>query len=346
MRDWLRLLRNHGFRIDPPFWPRAFLATFGAGVTSLLARFEEPIAHGRVDSELWERPVFILGLPRSGTSHLFELLAQSPSLCFPTRFDAFNPHTFLLLRLAGVFSLLAKMPKFKRAMDNLRVGWDSPEEDIVALSVLTSMGERIRMVFPRDSSGSRNSEEIDSHKDEESLAMMRALRGFSRKLALLHSKRVLFKSPGHITRVREILQVFPKAKFVAIFRNPLHQSASIKNIRESGNAFWCALQWPQAIENSPALVRQGLNLREYFASRAMIPVGNLVEITFEEFVLDRGRIIQKICEILELTPPPDSEKLNATALNERPPSIPPESWIPLIREHYKPLFDAGIYTRP
>jgi LPS sulfotransferase NodH len=346
MRDWLCLLRDHGFRIDPPFWPRALLATVGASVTSILARFEEPLAHGRVESDLWERPVFILGLPRSGTTHLFELLSESPDLCFPTRFDAFNPHTFLLLRRAGVFAVLAKLPKFKRAMDNLRVGWDSPEEDIVALTVLTSTGERIRQIFPRDSSWMWNSAKIDSRKREQSIEIMQALRAFSRKLVLLHSKRVLFKSPGHMARVREILQVFPKAKFVAVFRNPLHQAASIKNIRQSGNPFWCALQWPRGVKNNLAFEHQGAGLREYFESRALIPPGNLVEITFEELISDRVRTIQKLCAALTLTPPPSSKNLNATARHARPPGVPPESWIPLIREHYKPLFDAGLYPRP
>jgi hypothetical protein len=346
MRDWLRLLRNHGFRIDPPFWPRAFLATVGAGVTSILARFEEPLDSAWVDTELWEQPVFILGLPRSGTTHLFELLAESPSLCFPTRFDTFNPHTFLLLRRTGLFALLARMPKFKRAMDNLRVGWDSPEEDTVALSVLTSMGERIHQMFPQDWSRAGTPVTIDSRGREESVVMMQALRAFSRKLVLLHSKQVLLKSPGHIARVREILQVFPKAKFVAIFRNPLHQASSLKNIRQSGNPFWCALQWPRAVEIPSILEHHGARLREYFDSRTLIPEGSLVEITFEELVSDRVRIIRKICESLALDPPPDSEKLSATARNARPPGNPPAEWIPLIREHYRPLFDAGLYHRP
>ncbi|MEN9469382.1 MAG: hypothetical protein RL630_1115 [Verrucomicrobiota bacterium] len=346
MRDWLRMLYSHEFRVDPPFWPRALLATVGAGVTSILARFEEALARGHVDSDLWERPVFILGLPRSGTSHFFELLALSPSLCFPTRFDAFNPHTFLLLRRVGLFAVLAMLPKFKRAMDNLRVGWDSPEEDIVALTVLTSAGERIRQIFPQDSSWAGNSEKIDSRKRGESMEMLEALRAFSRKLVLLHSKRVLFKTPGHIARVREILQVFPKAKFVAVFRNPLHQAASIKNIRQSGNPFWCALQWPRAVDNDRAFGQHGAGLREYFDSRVLIPPGNLVEITFEELISNRMQVIRKICDRLALTPPHDGEKLNATARHARQPGVPPESWIPLIREHYKPLFDAGLYPRP
>jgi len=344
--DWWRLLREHRFSIDLIFWPRAVLATLGAAVTSLLARLEPKVTPALVDAELVERPVFILGLPRSGTTHLFELLSQSPDLCFPTRFDAFNPHTFLLLRRMGLFALLSKLPKFKRAMDNVRVGWDSPEEDIVALAILASKGERLSHMFPRDSAKTKNLPIDISEKRAKSLGLVRSLRPFLQKLIYVHGKRVLLKSPGHITRVREILQVFPKAKFVAILRNPLHQAASVKNIRQSGNPFWCALQWPRAVESTFAFELYGKSLREYFDSRTLIPEGSLVEITFEELVSDRARIIRKICESLALVPPPDSEKLNATARNARPPGDPPESWIPLIREHYKPLFDAGLYPRP
>jgi hypothetical protein len=322
------------------------LATLGATVTSMLARFEERVTPEPVDAELLEKPVFILGLPRTGTSHLFELLSQSPDLCFPTRFDVFNPHSFLLLRRIGLCALLSKLPKFKRAMDNLRVGWDSPEEDIVALTVLEAKGERLLQMFPRDSAKTKNLPVDISEKRAKSLDLIRSLRPFLQKLIHLHGKRALLKSPGHITRVREILQVFPKAKFVAIFRNPLHQAASVKNIRQSGNPFWSALQWPRAVENTFAFKLYGESLREYFDSRTLIPEGSLVEITFEELVSDRARIIRKICESLALDPPRDSEKLNATARNARPPGVPPESWIPLLREHYKPLFDAGLYPRP
>lgn len=344
--DWWRLLREHRFSIDPVFWPRAVLATLGAAATSILARMEEKVAPEPVDAELLERPVFILGLPRSGTTHLFELLSQSPDLCFPTRFDAFNPHTFLLLRRAGLFTLLSKLPKFKRAMDNLRVGWDSPEEDIVALSILASKGERLDMVFPRDAALCRNAPPGDSAGREQSLELLRALRGFTDKLTRLHRKRVLLKSPGHMARIREILEVFPRARFVTIFRNPVQQVASMRAMRDSGNAFWCALQWPVPRGIQLAGSRQGRVLELYFRYRAAIPHGHLVETTFEELVADREGTIGRICEKLSLAPPVCREALAATARNARAPGRIPESLIPIIREQYSPLFDSGLYPRP
>lgn len=344
--EWWRLLREHRFSIDPIFWPRAMFATLGASATSMLARFEERVTPESVDVELLERPVFILGLPRSGTTHLFELLSQSPDLCFSTRFDAFNPHTFLFLRRLGIFALLSKLPKFKRAMDNLRVGWDSPEEDIVALSILASKGERLSRIFPRDSEKTGASHTHAAKESAPSLSLIHVLRAFLQKLVHLHGKRVLLKSPGHMGRVEEILEVFPQAKFVTIFRNPLHQTASIHAMRESGNAFWCALQWPIGKKPNATPQNQGHLLREYFDRRDSIPASHLFEITFEELVADRAGTISRICEKFSIKPPADLEALEATARNARSPGLPPENWLSLIREHYKPLFDAGLYPRP
>jgi len=344
--DWWRLLREHRFSIDPIFWPRAVLATLGASATSILARFEERVTPEPVDAELLEKPVFILGLPRSGTTHLFELLSQSPDLCFATRFDAFNPHSFLLLRRIGLCALLSKLPKFKRAMDNLRVGWDSPEEDIVALAILASKGERLSQMFPRDSAKTKNLPVDISEKRAKSLDLIRSLRPFLQKLIHLHGKRVLLKSPGHMGRVEEILEVFPQAKFVTIFRNPLHQTASIRAMRESGNPFWCALQWPVGNKSTALLKNQGLLLRGYFEARIAISPSNLFETTFEELVSDRAGTISRICEKFSIKPPASFEAVEATARNARSPGLPPDSWIPLLREHYKPLFDFGLYPRP
>lgn len=343
--DWCHLLREHRFLIDPIFWPRAVLATLGAALTSILARLEPKVTPESVDADLLENPVFILGLPRSGTTHLFELLSQSPDLCFPTRFDAFNPHTFLLLRRVGLFAILSKLPKFKRAMDNLRVGWASPEEDIVALAILASQGERVSRIFPRNAVQARGIPTDTFKESAKSLDLILCLRGFLQKLTHLHGKRALLKSPGHMGRVKEILEVFPQARFVTIFRNPLHQTASLRALRGSGNPFWCALQRPLCINSTP-FQNQKVFLRSYFAIREAIPAEHLFETTFEELVADRSGTISRICEKFSIKPPTNFEALEAKARNARPPGLPPDSWLPLIREHYKPLFDLGLYPEP
>lgn len=120
-------------------------------------------------------------------------------------------------------------------MDNVRVGWDSPEEDIVALSILALKGERLERVFPRDRGYAANAAERPAVDQGHALELIRALRAFTRKLVFLHGKRVVLKSPSHMGRLKEIVAEFPRAKFVVIYRNPIHQLASVMAMEESRN---------------------------------------------------------------------------------------------------------------
>lgn len=231
-------------------------------------------------------------------------------------------------------------------MDKIRVGWDSPEEDIVALFILSSRGERLPSVFPRTARAVSNLAADDSAKSKESLQLVRALRSFTSKLVSLHGKQVLFKTPSHISRVQKILEVFPRARFVTIFRNPMHQAASLLGLRQSGNDFYCALEWPPDVSYKKVFGHQKLLLRHYFKSRDLIPAENLVEITFEELVKDRAGTVARICRVLSLKAPPGVNDFAAAARNARAPNPLPAPLAPLVHESYKALYDIGMYPEP
>ncbi|MFZ4716853.1 MAG: sulfotransferase, partial [Chthoniobacterales bacterium] len=95
--DWIRLLRMNQWQVDAKYLPRALIATVGTAFTSFFKTFEDRIDLTSLQKEKWRQPVFILGLPRSGTTHLFNLLSRDPQFCYPTRFDCYNPYTFLTL---------------------------------------------------------------------------------------------------------------------------------------------------------------------------------------------------------------------------------------------------------
>ena len=72
--DWLRLLQRHGF--DPFYLPRVLLTTPCTMATSALAIADRGImTAAEVNDDRWRSPVFLLGLPRSGTTQLLYLLA-------------------------------------------------------------------------------------------------------------------------------------------------------------------------------------------------------------------------------------------------------------------------------
>ena len=341
--DWLRLLRQNQWQVDAKYLPRALIATLGAGATSCLKLFEDQIDLKSFDKDKWRQPVFILGLGRSGTTHLFNLLSRDSQFCFPTRFDCYNPHTFLTLRRLGLHRLLGLVPAQRRYMDNVRTGWLSPEEDTIALCVLTSSGYAMRRVFPKtfeDRSGATISLADTSAK---TVNFNAALADFARKLVFLHGRAPLFKSPSHTGAIPEILEVFPEAKFVTILRNPFSQFASNAAMDRSPARDWSALQKPPENSDQMRLDRISFLLRRYLETRDFIPRTNLVEVKYQDLVTNQTATMHKIYAGLGVEMPPNFRTASGAAYQRnRHPELSPDLK-DRIREAYRPFVAAGLF---
>jgi len=114
---------------------------------TLLAAWEKWFYGRKVRNTRVDPPLFILGIWRSGTTHLHNLLAQDDRFACPTTYQVSFPHTFLTTerinaRLLGFF-----LPK-KRPMDNVAFGFAEPQEDEFALCSLTGRAVRRAWAFP------------------------------------------------------------------------------------------------------------------------------------------------------------------------------------------------------
>jgi hypothetical protein len=118
---WLRVLRDNHFAVDRPYWGRAALITLASIPNTLLAALENGLYGRKVRNAQVTPPLFILGIWRSGTTHLHNLLARDGRFAYATTYQVFYPHTFLTTekrnaRLVGFF-----FPK-KRPQDNVALG--------------------------------------------------------------------------------------------------------------------------------------------------------------------------------------------------------------------------------
>jgi hypothetical protein len=302
--DWIRFLHRNKWQIDGRYLPRAAYTTLRTAVTSGIKLFEGRIDLAGVDEAAWRKPVFIIGLPRSGTTYLFNLLARDTRFGFPTRFDVFNPHTFLTLRRLGLHRMLARQPAVKRPMDGIKVGWDSPEEDNIALGIIAGQGPRVDVVFPKRHAYAELFQPLGERSEEERISFKRALTAFTRKLVYCLKRPLLLKSPAHAVCIPDILEVFPEAKFVGIIRKPAAQLASLRHllavtIPES----WAVLQERPQVTDEDLLIRIGHHIRAYCRARAEIRPENLVEVRYEELVVDEEGTLDRIYSCLGLIMP-------------------------------------------
>jgi omega-hydroxy-beta-dihydromenaquinone-9 sulfotransferase len=282
--DWWALLRENHFSVDRAYWLRAATITFGSMGNSLARRFEQA-AYGRKVAEVnVEPPLFVLGIWRSGTTHLQNLLAVDDRFAFPNWYQVSSPHTFLsteatVARLAGFF-----VPR-KRFQDNMRIGFTLPAEDEFALCIATARSAYLSWVFPR------RAEHYDRYLTfrqvpEAVVAEWKAaLLWFVSKITLKYGKPVALKSPAHTGRIRLLLDVFPGARFVHIHRDPYTVFQSACHMTRELMTYW-------RLQNSDFDV-EGVTIHDckelfeaFFEEKDLIPEGRFHEVRFEDLERD------------------------------------------------------------
>lgn len=188
----------------PSFWKR-------------LGNLETRVLGDRLRSVTVDRPIYVAGLARSGSTILLEALATHTDTAthqyrdFPGIFTPFWWHAFLS-RVPGN----GVTPIERAHGDGLMITPDSPE----------AMEEAIWMAFFPHAHDHRHSHVLaasDSHPDFEQFYS-----NHLRKLLLVHQcGRYVSKGNYNLTRLHYLLRMFPDARVVIPIRRPLNHIASL-----------------------------------------------------------------------------------------------------------------------
>ena len=177
---------------------------------------------------------------------MHDLFSVDPNLAYPTTFECFFPHHFLLTEgtLPKVMKVL--LPK-KRPQDDVPVGFDRPQEEEFAMMMLGEGTPYITHAWPRF--GPADSDYLDfkgvSEADKKTWAD--AYMWFYRRLLLKHGgKPLVMKTPANAARLKLLTKLFPDARFIYLARNPL-------DVFPSTVKLWRALYSTQGLHNPPYL---------------------------------------------------------------------------------------------
>ena len=179
-------------------------------------------------------PVFILGHYRSGTTYLQKLLVSNKRFGYMTNYDALFPNSNLLFgkKMQQVFQRLIHAFKVKNPFfHNSIVQLSEPcEEDDFLMNKASAYSAYWGMVFPKrwrewlnGSQQFMNQQYYNGWKREYLNTIKYAT--FKNK-----GKQLILKSPPNTERISLLLQMFPQAKFIYIYRNPYHLYYSIQNM--------------------------------------------------------------------------------------------------------------------
>jgi hypothetical protein len=251
---------------------------FQPGAALQQALFRRSIRKRSFDSH---PPVFILGVWRSGTTHLHYMMARDAQFGFLNNHQAFTFNLSLLSldRFNKIFNIFVPG---KRPQDNVKLTLDDPAEEEQPFSTMTPCSSIHSFYFPRNQQyfqkyhlfeGTTEQERDRWKKDY--LFLLQNIAYYTRK------QQLLLKNPHNTGRIRELLELFPEAKFIFLHRDPYTVYRSTRKLynRMINSQF---LQFISQREIERLILDSNSKiLRKYLDERKLIPRNNLAEVAFE-----------------------------------------------------------------
>tara|TARA_E500000331_G_scaffold358622_1_gene427742 strand:+ start:12391 stop:13494 length:1104 start_codon:yes stop_codon:yes gene_type:complete len=261
-------------------------------------------------------PIFITGLPRSGTSFLFDLLHAHSYLRSPFTWEIFQANSIAKNKLQILIKKIRtqiELISINRLVPQLAkihpMHQSYPEEcqlimayDLKSISFVYSANLPNYLKFI---SGSSFESSFRVHKN------------FLNALSTKEDEIMwLLKDPCHIDHIEEILNSYPKARFIFIHRNPKFSMPSISNL-----AYNLRLGYSDHVD--PLLV--GKQMLSYWQqasekllnSRELIPEDQMIDIKFDQLIDDPIKTVHCIFEKLSIKEDERLEEKMATRIESK-----------------------------
>ncbi len=276
-------------------WTRQDLLLFLETRLRIEAAYRE---HPEIDDEVIDRPVFVTGLPRSGTSILFELLAQDPQFMAPANWE------FVLPCPPPEVATYRDDPRVPRAHELItqpgRVAPTFRSMHELGAWIPNECGVAFRMSFRSQHLAATF--QVPSYSAWLFAADQRPAYAYYRRLLKLLQWRNprghwLLKSPEHQSYLPTLFDVFPDARVIVTHRDPLRAQGSVTNVL--GTFYWMRSDQPfdaQAFEEllTPEGTAARLTAMIDWIEAGRIPRGQLTHSRYADLMDDPFAALERL----------------------------------------------------
>jgi len=254
-------------------------------------------------------PVFILGHYRSGTTYLQKLLASDKRLGCLTNYDSLFSNSNLLFgkKMQPVLQRMINTFRIKNPFfhDSIVLLSDPDEEDDYLMNKGSAYSAYWGLVFPKRWREWLNGSRQFSDQNYLTGWKKEYLKALKYATFRNDGKQLVLKNPPNTERISVLLEMFPQAKFIFIYRNPFYLYYSTWNMWKRAILSYYSVQKISDDELDEIVFEHFTYLTEqYEKDKHLIPDGNLIEISYEELKADAFSTIRKIYSRLNL---PDFE---------------------------------------
>jgi Sulfotransferase family len=255
-----------------------------------------------LDSMVIDRPIFITGMPRSGSTFLHELLAEDPQNRAPLVWEVMFPLAPQKIRPNGADPRIGKAEACLWWFRRLAPGADlvypmrarTPHE-CVAIHSYTLMSEEFV------STARVPTYEAFLHAADLG-PIYRWQKRFLQHLQLgCPDRRWVLKSPDHVYGLETILTVFPDATIIQTHRDPIDVLQSQIQLTQVLEAMYARpIPRDQLGLSEARKVKQLSDCITRFRDAYQGAASRIIDVTYREFVSDPMSVVQRIYEQLNI----------------------------------------------
>ena len=289
-------------KIEKPFWSKLPVLIFWSTLLTPLYWLENILSLTRLEYPVHPEPVFIIGHWRSGTTYLHYLLAKDKQFGYCSNADAFMPGALLIGRWFTRKILALRLPK-TRPMDAVKLHVDAPQEEEFAMMLLTPFSAYHTFVFPRSFKELLLNSLVFNPNDHNYVdGWKHHYYQFIKKLShRCAGKRLLLKNPANTARISHLIRIFPKAKFIYLYRDPTEVKLSTIRMFKSMTKINALQNFQEATLDEEIEKIHRLVLSEYETQRRFIGPGNLIEVSYNDLISDPLLTVKEIYNRLEIS---------------------------------------------
>lgn len=282
VKVWFNLIKNNK-RLSVRRFTQFIMISFASLILSPFRFIEGLIFSSRIaGTTVHPSPVFILGHWRSGTTYLQTLFSKDPNLGYLCGYQAFMPG-LELLNIKIIYKFLDLVVPRKRDMDNMPRGLAIPEEEEFALTATSEMGTYHSLWFPHNESYFRKYNLFESVSDKEMEQWNKNYLHLLKKIVLFTGKeRLMLKNPPHTARIKVLLELFPQAKFINIYRNPYDVYLSMRNMYEKSICPLFLQEMSDAEVDEKIFTWYEKVMRKFMEEVNLIPQENYLSVRYED----------------------------------------------------------------
>ncbi len=271
-------------------------------ISGIPYRLLEKIIFGRKieKTQIEQPPIFIVGHWRSGTTYFHNLMSKDPNLAYIPTHQAWSPGTFLLMSKTFFKKMISDVAPAHRPMDNVAVSPDDPQEEEWAIANVCHSSRHVAC-FPRGAREYFRNLDERQQKVQEEIWRKVYIRTCKTSTLAADGKRLLLKNPGNTTKIKTLLEMFPEAKFIHVYRNPYKVYLSRTHSFKTRAPLFRLQEQSEAESERKILKAYKRIMKSWFDNRDLIPKENVVEVKYEDFVGNEIAVLEKIYEQFNLT---------------------------------------------